>query len=83
MFYIAFMFERMFLPNFQDFGKEPLVIHTLVLKIISASFSGFLLLIGGCYLLLHAWMNAFAEILRFGDRTFYKVILISYLFSIN
>lgn len=28
----------------------------------------------GFYCLLHAWLNAFAEMLKFGDRLFYEVI---------
>lgn len=37
---------------------------------------GILCLILGFFLLLHAWQNAFAEMLCFGDRLFYKVKLI-------
>ena len=32
-----------------------------------------LLLISGFFCLLHSWFNAFAEMLRFADRMFYKV----------
>ncbi|EFN73067.1 Sterol O-acyltransferase 2 [Camponotus floridanus] len=38
-------------------------------------FPGILLLLNLNYLLLHTWMNAWAEMLRFADRLFYKANL--------
>lgn len=37
-------------------------------------FSGVLGLLLTFFAFLHCWLNAFAEMLRFGDRMFYKVI---------
>lgn len=36
-------------------------------------FPGSLVLLCGFFAILHAWLNAFAEMMRFADRMFYKV----------
>ena len=36
---------------------------------------GILVLLVGFFAVLHSWMNAFAEMMKFGDRMFYRVSL--------
>lgn len=41
--------------------------------LVYLSLSGMLMLLLGFFAFLHCWLNAFAEMLRFADRMFYKV----------
>lgn len=45
----------------------------LVLAVFGCMLPGTLVLLCGFFCLLHSWLNAFAEMLRFGDRMFYQV----------
>jgi sterol O-acyltransferase len=47
----------------------------LVLAVFGCMLPGTLVLLCGFFCLLHSWLNAFAEMLRFGDRMFYQVRL--------
>ncbi len=61
------------IPNaFQDFNREDITVRSFVLAVFSCILPGGLCLLLSFWALLHAWMNAFAEMLRFGDRMFYK-----------
>ncbi|RXG69042.1 Sterol O-acyltransferase 1 [Armadillidium vulgare] len=72
LFYAHFLFARFCGPVFRQFGMEEFS-HTRLIKAgFSSCFPGFLLLLCGFFLILHSWMNAFAEMLRFADRLFYK-----------
>jgi len=73
IFYLAFILERLVLPVYHVFGKQHLERKWFVKSIIEASIPGILYFLTGQYLLLHAWMNAWAEMLQFADRLFYKV----------
>lgn len=42
----------------------------------SCLLAGVLILFLGFFAFLHCWLNAFAEMLRFADRMFYKVLLL-------
>ncbi|XP_035704929.1 sterol O-acyltransferase 2 isoform X2 [Folsomia candida] len=59
---------------FSKFGLpgHPMTPSMLCNAIFSLMLPGILGLVFGFYLLLHSWHNAFAEMLRFGDRLFYK-----------
>ncbi|CAK9814349.1 Sterol O-acyltransferase 1 [Anthophora plagiata] len=70
--FVALLYERMLFPNFRDFGKQPIELDILILNILSSMLPGILLFLCGFYLLLHSWMNAFAELLQFSDKMFYK-----------
>ncbi|XP_068123333.1 sterol O-acyltransferase 2-like isoform X2 [Hyperolius riggenbachi] len=59
-------------PVFTNMSKQPFTIRTLVLSIFHATLPGALLLLSSFFGFLHSWMNAFAEMLRFADRMFYK-----------
>lgn len=59
-------------PIFEDFGKRKFAWSEIILAICETSIPGILIFISGFYLILHSVQNAMAEILRFGDRQFYK-----------
>lgn len=71
--FIAILYERVIEPSFLDFGKQPVDLLTIFLGLLEAIMPGIILFVCGFYLLLHCWMNAFAELMRFADRMFYKV----------
>lgn len=73
IFYLAFIFEHFILPSYVTFGKQHLEWKWLVKNFIEDSIPGILYFVTGQYLLLHAWMNAWAEMMKFADRLFYKV----------
>ncbi|CAL7940750.1 unnamed protein product [Xylocopa violacea] len=72
IFFVALLYERMLYPNYRDFGKQPIEFGMVILNVLSSMLPGILMFICGFYLLLHSWMNAFAELLRFADKMFYK-----------
>ncbi|KAL6266953.1 hypothetical protein P5V15_000038 [Pogonomyrmex californicus] len=72
IFYLALIFERLIMPTFQVFGTRHLDQKWFIRSIIETSIPGILYFVAGQYLLLHSWMNAWAEMLRFADRLFYK-----------
>lgn len=75
IFYYTFILERLVAPVFRTFDTWPLEPTWFIKIIIEASIPGILIFISSNYLLLHAWMNAWAEMLRFADRLFYKASL--------
>ena len=70
--YMYYIFMRFCIPVFKHFNTEHLTVKMFVLSILSCQLPGTLLLVIIFYGLLHCWLNAFAEILRFADRMFYK-----------
>ncbi|XP_039312308.1 sterol O-acyltransferase 1 isoform X2 [Solenopsis invicta] len=72
IFYLAFILECLIAPIYHVFGTQYLDQKWFVKNIIEACIPGILNFVIGHYLLLHAWMNAWAEMLRFADRLFYK-----------
>ncbi|XP_034955750.2 sterol O-acyltransferase 2 [Zootoca vivipara] len=72
LFYGYFILERLCIPVFNNMSKQPFSIKTLVLSIFNATLPGTFLLLLAFFAFLHCWLNAFAEMLRFADRTFYK-----------
>ncbi|XP_059054256.1 sterol O-acyltransferase 1 isoform X1 [Achroia grisella] len=73
IFYNSFLWERFILPYWSDYGKQPKVeAGTVVRSMFACVLPGVISFLGGFYCLLHAWLNAFAELLRFGDRLFYE-----------
>lgn len=77
IFYMAFIFERLLIPVFRQFGASPLEPRALVLSVFGTMMPGTLAFLCGFYCLLHSWLNATAELLRFADRMFYKVRFIA------
>lgn len=72
IFFLALIMERLVAPNFNIFGTRYVDLKWIIKSIIDASIPGILFFISGNYLLLHAWLNAWAEMLRFADRLFYE-----------
>lgn len=71
-FYIYYIFERLCTPLFQNIQQEPFSARVLVLCIFNSILPGVLILFLTFFAVLHCWFNAFAEMLRFGDRMFYR-----------
>ncbi|XP_058831429.1 sterol O-acyltransferase 1 [Topomyia yanbarensis] len=72
IFYISFIFERFLTPLFNRFGDAQITAGNFVLTLFGSIMPGSLSFLCGFYCLLHAWMNAAAELLRFADRMFYR-----------
>ncbi|KAG8224224.1 hypothetical protein J437_LFUL002680 [Ladona fulva] len=72
IFYGSFLFGHFLMPQYRKFGLEPLTVGTLTANIFRSMMPSMLVFLCGFYLLLHAWMNAFAEMMQFSDRMFYK-----------
>ncbi|XP_059001244.1 sterol O-acyltransferase 1 [Mustela lutreola] len=71
-FYVYYIFERLCAPLFRNIKQEPFSARVLVLCVFNSIFPGVLVLFLTFFAFLHCWLNAFAEMLRFGDRMFYK-----------
>ncbi|XP_037895967.1 sterol O-acyltransferase 1 [Glossina fuscipes] len=73
---IAFLYsyicECYIVPNFSDFGKHSFNISFITVKLFASLMPFTMILLTGFYMILHAWHNFTAELLRFGDRMFYK-----------
>lgn len=70
IFYLAFIYEHFVSPMVFDTQYQER--KQIIKNTIKATLPGILFFITGQYLLLHAWLNAWAEMLRFADRLFYK-----------
>lgn len=71
-FYMYYIFERLCTPLFRNIREEPFSARVLVLCIFNSILPAALILFLTFFAILHCWLNAFAEMLRFGDRMFYK-----------
>ncbi|KAK4881095.1 hypothetical protein RN001_004414 [Aquatica leii] len=72
IFYISFIIERFLSVDFQNIGLKPICWKEVVLAILGNGMAGILVLLTTFYAVLHSWMNGVAEMLKFGDRMFYK-----------
>uniref|UniRef100_A0A8D0EEM9 O-acyltransferase n=1 Tax=Salvator merianae TaxID=96440 RepID=A0A8D0EEM9_SALMN len=72
LFYMYYIFVRLLIPTYRHYSREQFNVRGLVLCIFNSILPGVLILFLGFFALLHCWLNAFAEMLRFGDRMFYK-----------
>ncbi|KAJ8965203.1 hypothetical protein NQ314_004271 [Rhamnusium bicolor] len=72
IFYYSFLIDRFLLPTYQDFGIRKYTWVEIILSIFENAIIGLLILICSFFLVLHSTQNLFAELLRFGDRLFYK-----------
>jgi sterol O-acyltransferase len=72
LFYIDYIFERFCIPVFRNFNSEFVTPHRIIVSIFGCMLPGTLVLFIAFFAILHSWLNAFAEMLRFGDRLFYK-----------
>ncbi|XP_011162106.1 sterol O-acyltransferase 1 [Solenopsis invicta] len=72
IFLLAFINERVIGSTYHAFGTQYLELKWFIRTTIELCIPAFLIFITGQYFFLHAWMNAWAEMLRFADRLFYK-----------
>uniref|UniRef100_A0A8C0R5A4 Sterol O-acyltransferase 2 n=1 Tax=Canis lupus dingo TaxID=286419 RepID=A0A8C0R5A4_CANLU len=70
--YACFILSRLCVPVFANMSREPFSTRALVLSIMHATLPGIFMLLLIFFAFLHCWLNAFAEMLRFGDRMFYR-----------
>lgn len=71
-FLYAFIHERHINEHFGQFGKEPLGAPQLIVKLFGMMLPSAVIFLCGFYMILHSWLNFTSELLRFGDRMFYK-----------
>jgi sterol O-acyltransferase len=72
LFYIYYIFERFCIPVFRNFSSEFITPHRIIVSIFGCMLPGTLVLFITFFAILHSWLNAFAEMLRFADRLLYK-----------
>ncbi|CAL8402912.1 unnamed protein product [Arctogadus glacialis] len=72
LFYSYFIMVRLCVPVFRNEGSKPFSKRTLVLALFNSSLPGIMILLLAFFAFLHCWLNLFGELLRFGDRMFYK-----------
>ncbi|KAJ8400764.1 hypothetical protein AAFF_G00391180 [Aldrovandia affinis] len=72
LFYAYFILVRLCIPVFMNESNQPFSTRTLVLALFHATLPGMLILLLAFFAFLHCWLNAFAEMLCFADRMFYK-----------
>ncbi|KAJ8945792.1 hypothetical protein NQ318_003058 [Aromia moschata] len=72
IFYYSFLLNRFLLPFYKDFCMRKFTWSEIIISVFENSTVGILLLLATFFMLLHSVQNIFAELLRFGDRLFYK-----------
>ncbi|XP_062990254.1 sterol O-acyltransferase 1 [Elgaria multicarinata webbii] len=72
LFYAYYILVRLCIPTYRNYSREHFNIRGLVLCIFNSILPGVLILLLIFFSFLHCWHNAFAEMLRFADRMFYK-----------
>ncbi|XP_060088485.1 sterol O-acyltransferase 1 [Heteronotia binoei] len=72
LFYTYYIFMRLCIPTYRNYSWEPFSSRRLVLCIFNSILPGVLIMFLVFFSFLHCWLNAFAEMMRFGDRMFYK-----------
>ncbi|KAL4222557.1 Sterol O-acyltransferase 1 [Mactra antiquata] len=70
--YTYYIFERFCVPVFRNFNRDHLSAKLFLMSVFGCMLPGTLTLLIGFFAILHSWLNAFAEMLRFADRMFYK-----------
>eukprot|EP00066_Takifugu_rubripes_P023882 XP_011613148.1 PREDICTED: sterol O-acyltransferase 1 [Takifugu rubripes] len=72
LFYAYYVFVRLCIPQFRSISLQLMDVRATVLCIFNSILPGVLVLFLAFFAFLHCWLNAFAEMLRFADRMFYK-----------
>ncbi|MEQ2181086.1 Sterol O-acyltransferase 1, partial [Goodea atripinnis] len=75
LFYTYYVFVRLCIPQFRSISLQLFNRRAMVLCVFNSILPGVLVLLLGFFAFLHCWLNAFAEMLCFADRMFYKVLL--------
>ena len=71
--FLSFTTERYLVPVYEDFCLKKNLWTDIVLTMFANACAGMTFLLTTFYIVLHAWQNAFAEMLTFADRLFYTV----------
>ncbi|XP_072179206.1 sterol O-acyltransferase 1-like [Diadema setosum] len=72
LFYTFYLFDCFCLPMFKNFTEEMMTMKNLARATFTCMLPATLMLLLAFFAILHSWLNAFAEMLRFADRQFYK-----------
>uniref|UniRef100_A0A8D3DNQ0 O-acyltransferase n=1 Tax=Scophthalmus maximus TaxID=52904 RepID=A0A8D3DNQ0_SCOMX len=72
LFYAYYVFVRLCIPQFRSISLKLFDLRAMVLCVFNSILPGVLVLFLGFFAFLHCWLNAFAEMLCFADRMFYK-----------
>lgn len=74
IFIYSLISERIMSPVFNQFGSKfyETGVKELLASVFNSMLPGLLCFLCGFYCILHSWMNAWAELLRFADRKFYS-----------
>ncbi|KAK2835540.1 hypothetical protein Q5P01_016024 [Channa striata] len=72
VFLFHYMFVRLCVPQFHIINLQRSDLKVIVLCVFNSIFPGVLVFLLGFFGVMHCWLNAFAEMLRFADRMFYK-----------
>ncbi|KAL1022443.1 hypothetical protein UPYG_G00027680 [Umbra pygmaea] len=72
LFYAYYVFVRLCIPQFHSIRLQLFDLRAMVLCVFNSILPGVLVLFLAFFAFLHCWLNAFAEMLRFADRMFYK-----------
>ncbi|XP_062251365.1 sterol O-acyltransferase 1 [Platichthys flesus] len=72
LFYAYYVFVRLCIPQFRSISLQLFDLKAMVLCVFNSILPGVLVLFLGFFAFLHCWLNAFAEMLCFADRMFYK-----------
>jgi len=73
IFYVYYVVVRFCIPTFENLNQNQITLPIFISVLFNSIMPGSLFLLLGFYGFLHCWLNAFAEMLRFADRMFYKV----------
>ncbi|XP_005184471.1 sterol O-acyltransferase 1 isoform X2 [Musca domestica] len=71
-FLYSYIYERHIKVIFGNFGIEEITIGSIIIKLFGMLMPCIIIYLCGFYLILHSWLNFTAELLRFGDRMFYR-----------
>ncbi|CAF3239898.1 unnamed protein product [Rotaria socialis] len=72
IFYVYYVVVRFCIPTFANLNQNQITLSIFTSVLFNSIMPGSLFLLLGFYGFLHCWLNAFAEMLRFADRMFYK-----------
>ncbi|XP_070600301.1 sterol O-acyltransferase 2-like [Erythrolamprus reginae] len=75
IYFVNFLLKYYLIPNFSNMHKQPFKVKILLLSSFDSVMPGISFLLMMFYCFLDCWQNVFAEILRFADRSFYKVMI--------
>lgn len=74
IFILSLVSERIMYPVYNQFGSKfyEIGVKELLASVFNSMLPGLLCFLCGFYCILHSWMNAAAELLKFSDRKFYS-----------